>query len=84
MTDTRREARPCPKCEHMPILYRRCTAPLCEDGAVDRSRTDPIMYPTVGPHYEPCDRCDGRGYLRWCPECGADLKDYSPEQPIRQ
>lgn len=84
MSDARFDDRPCPECGHHPTRWRDCTAPMCENGQVDRSRTDPILYPTVGPHYEPCGRCGGAGRHHWCPECGTDLTHRDDlQEPIR-
>jgi hypothetical protein len=59
----------CPACGHSPVRYRKCHS--CEDGWIWGYDEDPLWYDPDD--YVPCPDCQGTGYHRWCPACGADL-----------
>lgn len=69
--DVQREDLICPKCGAEDVYFQRCTALDCDDGQVSLYEEDPINF---GPdETERCQMCKGRGLLRWCAKCGADL-----------
>ena len=57
----------CKECGYSPVHYRDQCPSWCEDGYFDDS--DGIFL-KPGTNLIKCDECDGKGFLRWCPECG--------------
>ena len=60
----------CPKCGADEVYSQSCWKG-CDDGYFDGYEDDPLWY-DPGDMYI-CDECHGRGILRWCHKCGADL-----------
>jgi predicted RNA-binding Zn-ribbon protein involved in translation (DUF1610 family) len=63
-SDYEESDRDCPKCGAQ-LATRRCDEIGCDGGRIDEGFTWGVE--------ERCDRCNGRGHLEWCRECGWDM-----------
>jgi len=75
----------CPECGHHPTRWRHCNRIKCEDGRIDLYRENAVLHPYgPGKKYRTCGRCNGKGIIQWCPECGEDLNKHDDLQSPRE
>lgn len=61
----------CPKCGSWEVYQRDCQ--YCEEGYSDHDCGDDCCCCLEPENNVVCDMCEGRGYHKWCRNCGWDL-----------
>ena len=60
----------CPECGSEEVYSQPCWMG-CDDGFFDGYEDDPLWYDPG--EMVVCSECGGRGFYRWCQNCGKDL-----------